>query len=232
MQSLKNPSLPDGAWAHKPAQRLIKRTIDVAASVAGIVLVSPVLAAAAIAIRTTMGSPVLFKQQRPGLGAKPFELWKFRTMSNEAKKDDGAVDPSKDSQRLTPVGKFLRDFSIDELPQLLNVLRGDMTLIGPRPLLLQYLPRYSPEQARRHQMPPGITGWAQINGRNSLSWDEKFALDVWYIDHWNLWLDAKILWMTASRVLRRDGISSVGHVTMPEFLGPQPQQATTPPSRA
>ncbi|MBL8678062.1 MAG: sugar transferase [Myxococcales bacterium] len=227
-----DPSVPNGPWAKRRAQRLVKRAVDVAASAAGLVVVSPVLAAAAVAIRATMGSPVLFKQQRPGLGAKPFELWKFRTMSNETKKDDRAVDPSKDAQRLTRVGKFLRDFSIDELPQLVNVLRGDMTLIGPRPLLLQYLPRYSPEQARRHQMPPGITGWAQINGRNSLSWDEKFALDVWYIDHWNLWLDAKILWTTASRVLRRDGISSAGHVTMPEFLGPQPHKVTTPPPRA
>jgi lipopolysaccharide/colanic/teichoic acid biosynthesis glycosyltransferase len=204
-------------------QRVAKRAVDAAAAAVGLVAVSPVLAATAVAIRATMGSPVLFRQKRPGLGGAPFELLKFRTMTAAKSQSDHAVDPSTDAQRLTPVGRFLRDWSIDELPQLVNVLRGDMSLIGPRPLLLQYLPRYSPEQARRHQMPPGITGWAQINGRNSLSWDEKFALDVWYIDHWSLWLDAKILLSTAYRVLKRDGISSAGHVTMPEFLGPNQQ---------
>jgi lipopolysaccharide/colanic/teichoic acid biosynthesis glycosyltransferase len=216
-----DPSVPNGPWAKRPVQRWIKRGIDATAAAAGLLALSPVLAATAVAIRVTMGSPVLFRQKRPGLGARPFELLKFRTMTASKSQRDDAVDPSTDAQRLTPVGKFLRDWSLDELPQLVNVLRGDMSLIGPRPLLLQYLPRYSPEQARRHQMPPGITGWAQINGRNSVSWDEKFAMDVWYIDHWSLWLDAKILLTTVRRVLARDGISSAGHVTMPEFLGPQ-----------
>jgi lipopolysaccharide/colanic/teichoic acid biosynthesis glycosyltransferase len=223
-----DPSTPNGPWAHNAAQRWIKRAADATAAAVGLVAISPVLAITAVAIRATMGSPVLFRQKRPGLGGRTFELLKFRTMAR-AKQDDHAVDPSTDAQRLTPVGKFLRDWSIDELPQLVNVLRGDMSLIGPRPLLLQYLPRYSPEQARRHQMPPGITGWAQINGRNSLSWDEKFALDVWYIDRWSLWLDAKILLSTATRVLRRDGISSAGHVTMPEFLGPNQQTRAAAP---
>jgi len=223
-----DPSIPNGPWAHNAAQRWIKRAADATAAAVGLVAISPVLAITAVAIRATMGSPVLFRQKRPGLGGRTFELLKFRTMAR-AKQDDHAVDPSTDAQRLTPVGKFLRDWSIDELPQLVNVLRGDMSLIGPRPLLLQYLPRYSPEQARRHQMPPGITGWAQINGRNSLSWDEKFALDVWYIDRWSLWLDAKILLSTATRVLRRDGISSAGHVTMPEFLGPNQQPRAAAP---
>jgi sugar transferase EpsL len=218
-----DPSVPNGPWAKRPVQRWIKRGIDATGAAAGLLALSPVLAATAVAIRVTMGSPVLFRQKRPGLGARPFELLKFRTMTASKSQRDDAVDPSTDAQRLTPVGKFLRDWSLDELPQLVNVLRGDMSLIGPRPLLLQYLPRYSPEQARRHQMPPGITGWAQINGRNSVSWDEKFAMDVWYIDHWSLWLDAKILLTTVRRVLARDGISSAGHVTMPEFLGPQPQ---------
>jgi sugar transferase EpsL len=211
--------LPATPWMTHALQRAIKRSIDVIGASIGVVVFSPVLAASAAAIRITMGSPVLFKQTRPGLGAKPFQLWKFRTMTNSPNHDH-PVDPQSDAQRLTPLGRWLRDSSIDELPQLFNVLRGEMTLIGPRPLLMQYLPRYSPEQARRHEMPPGITGWAQINGRNSLSWDEKFALDVWYIDHWSLLLDAKILWMTVDRVLRRTDVSSAGHATMPEFLGP------------
>jgi sugar transferase EpsL len=210
-------------WARRTVHRWLKRAVDVTAAAVGLVAVSPVLAATAVAIRVTMGSPVLFRQRRPGLRGEPFELLKFRTMTGGSR-NDHAVDPSTDAQRLTRVGKFLRDWSLDELPQLVNVLRGEMSLIGPRPLLLQYLPRYSPEQARRHLMPPGITGWAQINGRNTLSWDEKFALDVWYIDHWSVWLDAKILLSTAGRVLDRDGVSSAGHVTMPEFLGPQSQQ--------
>lgn len=218
-----DPAIPNGPWARNPLQRAIKRAADATAAAVGLIAVSPVLAVTAVAIRATMGGPVLFRQRRPGLGGAPFELLKFRTMTAAKSQSDHAVDPSTDAQRLTPVGKFLRDWSIDELPQLVNVLRGDMSLIGPRPLLLQYLPRYSPEQARRHQMPPGITGWAQINGRNSLSWDEKFALDVWYIDRWSLWLDAKILLSTAHRVIKRDGISSTGHVTMPEFLGPNQQ---------
>ncbi|MDP3278772.1 MAG: sugar transferase [Deltaproteobacteria bacterium] len=206
-------------WARKPIQRWIKRSVDIAASAAGLAVLSPVLLGVAAAIRTTMGSPVFFRQRRPGLNDEPFELLKFRTMTLDHG-DDTRVDPSTDAVRLTALGSFLRTWSLDELPQLYNVFVGDMSLIGPRPLLLQYLPRYSQEQRRRHQMPPGITGWAQIHGRNALSWDQKFALDVWYIDHWNLWIDAKTLLSTFLHVVRRDGVSSNNHVTMPEFMGP------------
>lgn len=163
-----------------------------------------------------MGAPVLFRHQRPGLNGKPFALYKFRTMK-EARDKEGSLLP--DHARLTRVGRVVRSFSLDELPQLLNVLKGDMSLVGPRPLLLQYLPRYSPEQARRHAVRPGITGWAQVNGRNALSWNEKLSYDVWYVNNWSLLLDVQILARTLGQVLRRDGISSVGHVTMPEFMG-------------
>ncbi len=187
-------------------------------SIAGTVglLAAPVVGAAALAVRATMGTPVFFRQKRPGLRGEPFGVLKFRTMTQE-RDASGALRP--DAERLTAVGRFLRSSSIDELPQLWNVLRGDMSLVGPRPLLMQYLTRYSPEQARRHDVLPGITGWAQINGRNTLSWDEKFRLDSWYVDHWSLGLDLKILALTALRVVRREGISSEGHVTMPEFMG-------------
>jgi lipopolysaccharide/colanic/teichoic acid biosynthesis glycosyltransferase len=163
-----------------------------------------------------MGSPVLFVQERPGLGGRPFRLVKFRTMRH-ATAPDGA--PLPDADRLTPLGRFLRATSLDELPQLWNVLRGELSLVGPRPLLMQYLARYTPEQARRQDVLPGITGWAQVNGRNALAWDEKLALDVWYVDHWSLGLDLKILVRTLGKVLRRDGISQRGQATMPEFLG-------------
>jgi lipopolysaccharide/colanic/teichoic acid biosynthesis glycosyltransferase len=163
-----------------------------------------------------MGSPVLFRQVRPGRDEVPFHCLKFRTM-NDACDDRGNLRP--DRERLTRVGKFLRATSIDELPQLWSVLRGDMSLVGPRPLLTRYLDRYTPEQRRRHAVMPGITGWAAVNGRNALSWDEKFAFDAWYVDHWSPLLDVKILAMTALRVLRREGIASEGHATMPEFLG-------------
>jgi lipopolysaccharide/colanic/teichoic acid biosynthesis glycosyltransferase len=196
--------------------RHIKRSLDVTLSVAVLGLSSPLLALAAASIRATMGSPVLFRQERPGKDGKPFVLLKFRTM-NEVRDADGRA--VKDEARLTRVGRFLRATSIDELPQLWNVLRGDMSLVGPRPLLMQYLPRYSRQQARRHDVSPGITGWAQVNGRNSLSWDEKFALDVWYVDHCSVVLDLRILALTALRVLQHRGIANDGHATMPEFMG-------------
>jgi lipopolysaccharide/colanic/teichoic acid biosynthesis glycosyltransferase len=199
-----------------PAASLPKRAFDRAAAAIGIAVASPIMLGAAIAIRVTMGAPVLFRQKRPGLHGGPFEVLKFRTMSN-ARDARGALLP--DHERLTPVGRFVRTTSIDELPQLVNVLRGEMSLVGPRPLLMQYLGRYSREQARRHDARPGITGWAQINGRNALTWEQKFALDVWYVDHYSFWLDLKIVAMTIARVLRREGISSEGHATMPEFMG-------------
>lgn len=195
---------------------LLKTAIDRAAGLAGLVVAAPVLAGAAVAVRATMGSPVLFRQKRPGKGERVFEIVKFRTM-REATDPEGR--PLSDAERLTPVGRWLRATSVDELPQLWNVLRGDLSLVGPRPLLVRYLPRYSPEQRRRHEVMPGITGWAQIHGRNAISWEEKFALDVWYVEHWSLALDARILLDTVGRVLKRDGVSSEGHATMPEFEG-------------
>lgn len=195
----------------------VKRVLDRASAAAGLVVASPIIAAAAIAIRASMGSPVLFRQQRPGLHGKPFELLKLRTMKNAV---DASGRPLPDAERLTRLGRFLRASSIDELPQLVNVLRGELSLVGPRPLLMSYLDRYTDEQARRHDVTPGITGWAQVNGRNMLSWPDKLALDVWYVDHWNLRLDVAILARTLFRVLGREGIASDGHATMPE-LPPQ-----------
>ena len=194
----------------------VKAAADRILGGAGLVVASPVLVAAAVAIRATMGSPVLFVQTRAGRGGVPFRVVKFRTMGAERDAAGLALD---DGARLTPLGRFLRASSIDELPQLWNVLRGQVSLVGPRPLLLRYLPRYTAEQARRHDVLPGITGWAQVNGRNAISWDERFALDVWYVDHWTLTLDLKILAMTIGKVLRREGVSREGHATMPEFLG-------------
>ncbi len=194
----------------------MKRVIDLAGATAGLVAFAPAMAGVAVAIRSTMGAPVFFRQQRPGLHGKPFGLFKFRTMSDE-RGPDGELLP--DEQRQTPVGAFIRSASLDELPQLLNVLRGEMSLVGPRPLLMRYLPRYSPRQARRHEMKPGITGLPGVSGRNALSWDRKFELDVEYIERWSLMLDARILLKTVARVLKRDGISSSGHATMPEFMG-------------
>jgi lipopolysaccharide/colanic/teichoic acid biosynthesis glycosyltransferase len=167
-------------------------------------------------IRRKLGSPVFFRQVRPGMHGKPFEMVKFRTMT-DARGPDGALLP--DADRLTAFGRFLRASSLDELPELWNVIKGDMSLVGPRPLLMDYLPLYSAEQARRHQVRPGITGWAQVNGRNTLSWDDKFALDVWYVDHRTLWLDIKILWLTVKKVIIKEGISAAGEATMPKFTG-------------
>jgi sugar transferase EpsL len=197
-------------------QWIIKRALDVTVAAVGLVLLSPLLTVVAIAIRMTMGKPVLFQQVRPGKYARPFTLLKFRTMNN-GKDREGRLLP--DGERLTRLGCFLRTCSLDELPQLWNVLRGDISLVGPRPLLTEYLERYTPEQGRRHEVMPGVTGWAQVNGRNALSWEEKFVLDAWYVEHWGLGLDLKILAKTVWRVLRREGISTQGHATMAEFKG-------------
>jgi sugar transferase EpsL len=196
----------------------VKRALDLFLVVPAIILLSPLLASVALLVWLTMGHPVLFRQRRAGLRGTPFTLLKFRTMTN-ARGATGNLLP--DGERLTRLGRFLRRTSMDELPALFNALRGDMSLVGPRPLLMDYLERYSPEQMRRHEMRPGITGWTQINGRNALSWEEKFALDVWYIDNWSLRLDLKILFMTAWKVVLGKGVSADGHATMPEFMGTQ-----------
>jgi lipopolysaccharide/colanic/teichoic acid biosynthesis glycosyltransferase len=194
----------------------VKRCIDIVGAGIGLIVLSPFFVITAIAIWVRMGTPVIFKQMRPGLNGKPFCMYKFRTMTNE-KDEQGNLLP--DELRLTRLGRFLRSTSLDELPELFNVLKGDMSLVGPRPLLMQYLERYTPEQARRHEVKPGITGWAQVNGRNAITWEEKIALDVWYVDNRSLWLDIKILAMTMVKVFRREGISAAGEATMPEFMG-------------
>jgi lipopolysaccharide/colanic/teichoic acid biosynthesis glycosyltransferase len=194
----------------------MKRVFDLLASIIGLLILAVPLALLAWQVRSKLGSPVLFTQMRPGLHGKPFLMVKFRTMTDE-RDADGALLP--DAQRLTAFGRFLRSSSLDELPELWNVLRGEMGLVGPRPLLMEYLPLYSTEQARRHEVRPGITGWAQVNGRNAISWADKFALDVWYVDHHSLWLDVQILWRTMRKVLVRDGISAAGEATMPRFEG-------------
>ena len=204
------------ATSRRRVGRLVKRVVDLLAALTGLVVLGPFLMIIAVLIRLKIGRPVFFKQCRPGLQGKPFTIWKFRTMS-DIRDSTGELLP--DDRRMTSLGNFLRRTSIDELPELVNVLRGEMSLVGPRPLLMEYLERYSLEQARRHEMPPGITGWAQVNGRNAITWDEKFLLDVWYVDHWNLWLDCKILWMTIVTVFRREGIGAPNHATMPKFLG-------------
>ncbi len=193
-----------------------KRALDLVGASVGLLVTAPVMAGAALAIRATMGPPVLFAQPRPGLGGRTFTMYKFRTMREAS---DEAGRPLPDEARLTRLGRVLRASSIDELPALLNVLRGDMSLVGPRPLLVRYLERYTPEQSRRHTVKPGITGWAQINGRNALTWEEKFEHDVWYVDHRSIWLDLRILARTVIAVLRRDGIAHEGAATMPEFMG-------------
>lgn len=193
-----------------------KRFFDLFLTGCALPIVLPVLSIVALLVRWRLGSPVLFRQVRPGLYGLPFAILKFRTMT-DARGPDGNLLP--DEARLTPFGKFLRSSSLDELPELLNVLRGEMSLVGPRPLLMEYLEHYSPEQARRHEALPGITGWAQVNGRNAISWEEKFRLDVWYVDHQSAWVDFKILWMTVRKVLRREGISASGHATSPYFVG-------------
>jgi sugar transferase EpsL len=196
-----------------------KRLFDQALTIPALILLAPVLLVVAIAVARKLGRPVLFRQTRPGLGGRPFTLYKFRTMRNAT---DPTGQPLPDAARLTRFGHFLRATSLDELPELVNILRGEMSLVGPRPLLMQYLDRYTPTQARRHEVRPGLTGWAQVNGRNALTWEEKFALDVWYVDHRTLALDLRILLLTAARVLRRDGIAQPGQATMQEFMGSQP----------
>lgn len=177
---------------------------------------SPVIVILSILVRIKLGSPIIFKQVRPGLNGCPFQMYKFRTMTDER---DANGDLLPDAVRLTSFGRFLRSTSLDELPELWNVLKGEMSLVGPRPLLMEYLPRYTTEQARRHKVSPGITGWAQINGRNAIGWDEKFKLDVWYVDNQSLWLDLKILLLTVKKVFVREGISAEGEATMPKFTG-------------
>jgi lipopolysaccharide/colanic/teichoic acid biosynthesis glycosyltransferase len=196
--------------------RIFKRLIDLLVSAIALILLAPLMAAVAVLLWLTMGPPILFRQARAGYQGSPFTLFKFTTMQG-VRDAQGQLLPDKD--RLTKVGIFLRRVSLDELPQLWNVLIGDMSLVGPRPLLVDYVPRYSREQARRHEVKPGITGWAQVNGRNTLSWEQKFSLDVWYVDHWSFGLDAKIIWNTIQKVLQREGISLDGHATMPEFTG-------------
>lgn len=199
----------------------MKRVFDFVAALLALLLLALPLLALAWLIRRKLGSPVLFCQVRPGLQGRPFTMVKFRTMTDE-RGPDGALLP--DEQRLTPFGRFLRASSLDELPELWNVLKGEMSLVGPRPLLMEYLPLYTPEQARRHEVRPGITGWAQVNGRNTISWADKFALDICYVDNRSLWFDVKILWFTVRKVLVRDGISAAGEATMPAFTGSKPVQ--------
>lgn len=194
----------------------MKRLLDIIGAAVTLILFSPVLAVVACLVHRKIGPPILFWQQRPGLHGEPFELVKFRTMRDRF---DVSGDLLPDSERMTPVGTFLRASSLDELPELWNVLKGEMSLVGPRPLLMEYLSHYSVEQARRHEVRPGVTGWAQVNGRNALSWDEKFALDNWYIDNRSLLLDLRILWMTLRKVVTRDGISAPNEATMPKFTG-------------
>lgn len=201
--------------------KLIKRILDIIISVMGLIILSPLLLFIGLAVLILHGSPIIFKQTRPGLHGKPFTIYKFRTMKNLYGPDGS---PLPDVDRLTRFGNWLRSTSLDELPEFANILIGDMSLVGPRPLLLEYMDRYTPEQARRHEVRPGITGWAQVNGRNNLSWEEKFRLDVWYVDNWSLALDFRVLLMTVGKVLRREDISAEGCATMPEFLGTKESQ--------
>lgn len=194
----------------------MKRLFDIVVSAIALLVLSPVMAIVAIQVRRNLGSPILFRQIRPGMGSRPFEMLKFRTML-DARTPDGELLP--DARRLTPFGQFLRSTSLDELPELYNVLKGDMSLVGPRPLLMEYVPLYSPEQARRHEVRPGVTGWAQINGRNAIGWEQRFRLDNWYVDNRSFWLDLKILFLTVAKVVRRSGISAEGEATMPKFKG-------------
>jgi sugar transferase EpsL len=194
----------------------IKRFLDLMITSVGLILLSPVYLLISVCVWLFIGRPVIFSQERPGLKGKPFFVYKFRSM-NEKKDTEGNLLP--DAGRLTRLGKLLRASSLDELPELINVLKGEMSCVGPRPLLMQYLERYSPEQARRHDVLPGITGWAQINGRNAITWNDKFLLDVWYVDHWSIWLDIKILLLTFWKVFSREGINQPGHATAEEFMG-------------
>ena len=195
---------------------MIKRTLDVLVSVAALVVLFPVIAVVALLIHRKLGTPVLFRQTRPGKDGKPFQMVKFRTMLDAV---DAQGNPLPDSERMTSFGQFLRSTSLDELPGLWNVLKGEMSLVGPRPLLMEYLPLYSKEQYRRHEVRPGVTGWAQVNGRNAISWEKKFRLDVWYVNNCSFWIDIKILLYTVKKVLVRDGVRGEGEVTMGKFKG-------------
>jgi sugar transferase EpsL len=201
----------------------VKRTVDVVGAAVVLVVLSPVLAVVAVLVWLRLGRPVLFRQERPGLHARPFVMLKFRTMTD--RRDESGAHLSDDA-RLTRLGRVLRRTSLDELPELVNVLAGDMSLVGPRPLLMEYLPLYTPDQARRHEVRPGITGWTQVNGRNALSWDDKFALDVWYVDHRSFRLDCEILAKTVAQVVSGEGVSAPGHVTMEPFRGSTPRGGT------
>lgn len=198
----------------------VKRLLDITLTVPGLILLSPVLVVVSLFVAWRHGFPILFKQKRPGLHGEIFTIYKFRTMR---KLSDPHGNPLPDEKRLTKLGRFLRATSLDELPEVINVLKGEMSLVGPRPLLIEYLPLYNSEQSRRHEVLPGITGWAQIHGRNALAWQKKFALDVWYVDHWSLWLDVKIIGLTIVKVLRREGISQPGQSTAEPFKGNPPQ---------
>jgi len=203
-----------------PGIPLVKRAFDLLLTIPGLILLSPLMALVALLVRIKLGRPVLFRQVRPGLNGELFTLYKFRSMRAEV---DSNGSPLPDAARLTGFGRALRAFSLDELPEFFNVLRGELSLVGPRPLLVQYLDRYTPEQARRHSVLPGITGWAQIHGRNALTWEDKFKLDVWYVDHWTIWLDIKILLLTVWKVLRREGIHAPGQATTGEFFRTPPE---------
>ncbi|HOP86754.1 MAG TPA: sugar transferase [Syntrophorhabdaceae bacterium] len=195
---------------------MVKRIFDLFIGIPMLIISIPFMAIVGLIILFTMGRPVIFRQRRPGLYGRPFMLYKFRTMT-DIKDESGMLLP--DEKRLTRVGRWIRKLSLDEIPQLFNVIKGDMSLVGPRPLLMEYLSRYTPEQARRHEVKPGITGWAQINGRNTTTWEERFKLDLWYVEHHSLWLDIKILFKTFIQVFKREGINAPGYETMPEFLG-------------
>ncbi len=206
-----------------PGVPLRKRLFDLILTLPGLVLISPLLGLIGVLVRILLGSPVIFHQIRPGKGGEPFTVYKFRTMTDARGSGEHLLS---DAERMTGLGRFLRSLSLDELPELFNVLRGEMSLVGPLPLLMQYLDRYSIEQARRHEVLPGMTGWAQVNGRNALTWDDKFRHDVWYVDNWSLWLDIKILLTTAWKVITREGISQQGHTTAAEFIGSDKQEPT------
>lgn len=195
---------------------ITKRFFDMLVALSGLIILAPLLIITALQVRIKLGPPIFFRQQRPGLRAQTFYLYKFRTMTDQ-RNAEGQLLP--DEVRLTPYGKILRRLSLDELPQLFNVIKGEMSLVGPRPLLMEYLPLYTPEQMRRHDVKPGITGWAQVNGRNAISWEEKFKMDVWYVDNQSFWLDVKILWITLIKVFKREGISQEGQATMEKFKG-------------
>ncbi len=204
--------------SRRRAAPMAKRLLDLAIVIPALIFLCPIMLVVAVVVALKLGRPVLFLQQRPGLGGKPFTLIKFRTMLNASGR---RASLEQDKERLTPFGQWLRSTSLDELPELWNILKGEMSVVGPRPLLMQYLPRYSQSQSRRHEVRPGLTGWAQINGRNRISWDEKLALDVWYVDNWSFLLDLKIILLTLISVANRKGIAADGEPTMPEFMGPR-----------